>query len=539
MKSGRQTLQEIQGALKQEQQRLHSLDAELSKANDELMQLDSQRATSLKQLAQLRLQYLATGEASTRQFSDTAAAIQKLIGARDEAYALVQNRLSSHEAQQAKLDERASALADDRERYAQELSEAEKATQERLASDPAYRAQLAAAKKADRVAKQASAKASQSEEERTSKGAAYESDKLFMYLWSRHYGTTEYEPGGGLFRPLIRHLDGKVARLIDYATARPNYQRLTDLPKRLREHADNLAAAAEREFEEVKRLDLAGREADGIPKVEKQLDDVGEALEALAKEREELGTAAKQVREELATFARGDDANYAKAIQLLRTELEETPLDVLRAQALATPSPDDDVIVARLRELTANRDRVAGTIKDRKESADKFRERLEQIEKLRNDFARAGMDAPNTSFRDPSTITNGINQVLTGLLTVEALWRILNQQRVVTKTPSDPNFGSGGFGRGSVWGGGTAPNNVGGMIGGIVGEMLEDFLSGPGRSSGPFSSGSSRTTTTSSTRTTSRTTTSSRPSSSGRSSSGGFRTGGKVGGGKFKTGGKF
>lgn len=546
MITGRQALQDIQKALGQEQQRLKQVDSSLSRNNDEVLQLDSRRATELQRLARLRLQFLSTGELEGVA-DDTDRAVLALIEARNQAYQQVQQRLADLERDGDTLEARAGELADERQRLADEVGAAEQATQQRLEADPAYQAQLAKTRELERVAAQADAKATQSEEELESKGSAYREDRLFTYLWERGYGTAAYRPGGGPFAPLLRWLDGKVARLIGYADARPNFHRLQELPGRLREHAERVQQRAEAEFEALRQLDLQGQSEDGIPALESQLEQVQTAIDELREAQAALAGRNQEALAELETFAQGTDGNYRKAVELLRSDLEAAPLKVLKSEALATPSPEDDVIVARLRDLNAERDRMAQSAAELKDSAALHRKRLADLEKLRADYARAGMDAPDSGFRDRQAVTGGLNQFLTGLLTVEALWRLLNSQRVRTPTSSNPDFGSGGFGRGTVWGGGrSAPRGRGAgwgsgadVAGDVIGEILGGLLGGMGGSSGGFGGGgrgsSGRNSGGSGS---SRSSGSGRGSGSGRSS-GGFRTGGRVGGGKFKTGGKF
>lgn len=543
MLSGRQALQEIHQALNQEQQRLREIDARLKALNDELLQLDTRRAHELQRLARLRLQFLSTGESTAGVPEDTSRAVLALIEARNQAYQRVQQRLNELEAEAAQLEARAVELADQREKLVEELGAAEQATQERLREDPTYQAQLAKARETERIASQADAKATQSEEELESKGAAYRGDRLFTYLWERGYGTSAYRPGGGLFAPLVRWLDGKLARYIGYADARPNFHRLQELPERLREHAERVEQRAEAEFEKLRQLDLQGREADGIPELEERLQEIEAAMKQAQEGVAALAGRNQEALAELETFAQGTDPDYRKAVELLRSDLEAAPLQVLRSEALSTPSPEDDVIVARLRELNREREQRSASGADLKESAAQYRSRLAQLEKLRADYVRAGMDEPTSAFRDGKAVSGGLQQFLTGLLTVEALWRLLSSQRVRRPTGYDPDFGSGGFGRGTVWGGGRSyPRGRdrgwgpgADVAGDVIGEILGGLLSGQGRGGsggfgggrgGGFGGGG-------------RSSGGGRRSGGGRPSGGGFRTGGRVGGGKFKTGGKF
>lgn len=543
MISGRQALQQIQTALKQEQQRLRELDSRLSQTNDRLLELDGRRASEMQHLAQLRLQFLATDKAPAAKPGLDDAAVLALLQARDAAYRAVQQRLSELEGQGRQLEARAAALADQRQTLTDKIGAAELEAQKQLEASPAYQQQLQATRAAERVATQAAAKATQSEEELASKGAAYDGDALFTYLWQRQYGTAGYRPGGGPFGPLLRWLDGKVARLIGFDGARANYQRLQELPVRLREHADRVQAQAQQQFEELRRLDEQGRQQGGVGALEEELRATEAQQAELQRSTEQHAQRNQAALADLEAFAQGSDENYRKAVALLRSELEAAPLQMLRNQALATPSPDDDVIVARLRDQTRERERMAQSAAEMKDSASQHRARLGQLEKLSTDFTRVGMDAPSSGFRDASVINGGLTQFLTGLLTAEALWRLLNQQRTTVNTPSNPDFGSGGFGRGTVWGGGAqyprqqgsgpfggaGPDMAGDIIGGILGGLLSGGSSGrssssrSGSSSSRGSSGSAR------------------PSGGSRTSSGGSSKGARSTGGrgKFKTGGRF
>src|SRR5690606_39880570 len=108
------------------------------------------------------------------------------------------------EQNQAVLEAERETADADVERAAAAVDDAEAATQERLRSQPAYQRQLERAREAERVAVHADEKATLSEQEQDAKGKAYRDDPLFMYLWKRRYGTSEYRAGGGPFAPLLR-----------------------------------------------------------------------------------------------------------------------------------------------------------------------------------------------------------------------------------------------------------------------------------------------------------------------------------------------
>jgi hypothetical protein len=78
------------------------------------------------------------------------------------------------------------------------------------------------------IAAEANKKASQAEADRARKKGPYKSDPLFMYLWRRKFGTSNYPSGF-----FVRYFDAKIAALINYRDARANYAMLNQIPDRL------------------------------------------------------------------------------------------------------------------------------------------------------------------------------------------------------------------------------------------------------------------------------------------------------------------
>jgi hypothetical protein len=504
MSSGRQVLGLVQRSLAEAQARTAELDARLAEAQARLVELDAARARELQALARWRVAQLAAPQGLVARLVDAEAQARALLDRRDAEATALQKRLAAAGARTAELAAERTAAADALEGAADALDAAEAATQARLADDPAFLARRDAVRDAERVAVHADEKASASEAELEAKGRAYRDDPLFDYLWRRGYGTTAYRAG-----PIVRWLDGKVARLVRYADARPNYARLLDLPVQLRAHADRVGAEADAALAALRQLEEDARAADGIPalvearaQAEARLVEVDGRIEAAASER-------RATLEAYETVVAGEDPHTREAVAFLASEFGREDLQALRRAALATPMPEDDAIVARLLDLERERTAAASAARELKEVATRDRGRATDLEELRKRFTGKGFDRPGTTFADPTLIGTLLVQLLNGAVTRDALWRILEQQRRYTPPRSDPTFGSGGFGRGTPWGGGGSfPSGGFGGTGRAGGGGFKP-------SGGGFKPG-------------------------GSVGGGGFRTGGSVGGkGGFRTGGKF
>ncbi|MEL6209275.1 MAG: hypothetical protein AAFR44_03690, partial [Pseudomonadota bacterium] len=135
---------------------------------------------------------------------------------------------------ETKRQKAASSLDNAVERYETTVADVEAS----LETSEAYRGLVEAAAEAEAVTERARQKLTIAQEDRAEKGAPYEADPLFMYLWNRGYRTTDYQAS-----PLFRYLDGWVARLCKYDRAYRNYDRLTALPTRIAEHVRRMEGA--------------------------------------------------------------------------------------------------------------------------------------------------------------------------------------------------------------------------------------------------------------------------------------------------------
>ena len=221
--------------------------------------------TSASEIARLRAEQAELFKSLARIRLDTLLQ-DRVIGPLDEAerkaLAVVKDQKQKREAlskrSEALLGELAAARGE-REAKAEAVSQAAdaitaltEATEKRIADDVAWQAQAARLAGAQARAQAAEEKALRSEADRDEKSKPYLADRLFVYLWGRGYGTSAYR--GGAF---ARFGDGYVARVVNYEPARQNYFTLTEIPKRLREHADRLKTEVAEEEEKLAALERA------------------------------------------------------------------------------------------------------------------------------------------------------------------------------------------------------------------------------------------------------------------------------------------
>jgi len=469
MISGRQALASIDQALNEAHNKIAKVEDQISAVTAELVEQQKAEAEDYRELARVRVDRLIDGELN-HHLDSAERQVLALFAQRQDAFDALQASIESAEQNRTTLEAERAAQADRVDQAADTVDAAEAKTQIRLNDDPDYRAQRVRAEEAERRAMHADEKATRSEAEQEQKGKSYRDDPLFMYLWKRNYGLPTYKSSG-----LFRWLDGKVARLIGFADARANYARLNEIPERLRVHATSLKQGAESEYAALKALDEAAREQDSIPPLEEVLRKEQGALDEIDQKIEQGEAHYQFLLSEKAAYATGDDDYTLKAVAYLAAEFQRDDLMELRRDALTTPFPDDDIIVGQMLEREHQRHELEAMVSSFKDTIQHHQKRLSELESLRVDFKRSRYDRTGSTFQDNSLIAMMLGQFLEGMLDRRMLWKVLQEQQRYRPRRSNPTFGSGGFGRGTVWNGG-------------VGD-LGDIFSGLGRGGGGFGRG--------------------------------------------------
>jgi chromosome segregation ATPase len=480
MMSGRQTLASIDSTLQQLRGQIAETEERIAGYATQKLKLQQEEIEQFRELGRLRLEVL-TGDFTVPSASETDRTVKELLARRKDSLSRLQNEVKALEQRRLDLDRRREEQAALVEDAARAIDEAEKKTQERLQQEPEYQRQLQAVQDLERTLQHAQSKASRWEEELEIKGSSYRNDSLFMYLWNRGYGTTAYRGWG-----LTRWLDGKVAALIRYSEARINFSKLQEIPLRLREHAERIDEQAKEEHRSLEALDHAAREADGIIKLDDEFKRQEADLDEIDAQIEQVVAEQRALEQELATYATGNDQDYREAIDYLAGELNRDSLQELRRWALATPFPEDDLAVNRLLELEEKEDELETGLAEFKKMLAGQEKRLDELENLRADFKRRRYDSAGTGFSDSALILATLGNLFNGMMTRDAFWRVLEQQRRQQRHRANPDFGSGGFGRGSTWGSPMRfPKPSGGGFGGGRG----GFRVPAGRSGGGFRTG--------------------------------------------------
>ena len=438
MVSAREALSSIEQAILGARRDEDRLTAMLRSATEAAGRLRAEKAEAYKALARLKLDALARDQV----VGELDSAEKRALAALDER----KKALDALAKRRSELIAAAAAAEKARDGEAERLEQAIDAvealaekTKKRLAGDKAAAELDKAVDVARATATAAAEKAGQAEADREEKRKPYEADSLFVYLWKRGYGTSTYRAG-----PLVRFFDAKVARLVGYAAARPNYFMLNEIPRRLREHAARLEAAAKEAEARRTAFERAALEADGVEALEAAVEKEEKALKAADAALEAVkAKLARTDGDQAALLDEKNDASLAGAVGELAAALAREDLATLHREALKTPTPEDETIVKSLREIDQTLARREAEAEEVRKAAVELARKRTELESSRERFRSSGYDNPRGEFINGAIIGTIITEILRGATNSRRLDDVLGEGYRERSPRPGGSFGGG------------------------------------------------------------------------------------------------
>lgn len=413
------------------------LDGQLSNLTDSLAANQRRKLAIINQIASIRLSEMEKGDLlQTLSLADNQAL--ETLGLRKVALTQIQQKIDTLNQRVVETETEREGLLDKVNALSQNLIEAEAKVQAQLKEDPIYRAQFDKASAASVTSQEAERKVAQSHDDMSAKALPYQRDSLFMYLWEQKFGTTEYK--GRLF---TRYMDSWLARLIKYEPSRVNYWNLTEIPKRLTEHAELVGDIAEAEHDALQALELTALDAAGVAELDLKIVQAHEVLDLCDDRIESIEGELTEVLAKRANFTSGDDAYIKKSLKILASSLEHQSLHAIHRYVLATYSPTDDQLVLELHEIQEQVEDVNDDLRDvRNLHANKL-SKLTELEGIRRNFKSARYDDVRSGFSNESLLVGVLGQFVQGLVNGSDVWNTIKRNQRYRTVDSSPDFGSG------------------------------------------------------------------------------------------------
>ncbi len=467
MATGQQTLAEIEAAIGKLGRREDELGSALSAANVVRSELLQKRTGLVRRLAEVRVKS-ALSDGVVDEADRLQSDVELILAARQRTIAGITRRKaeaeSLHQSLLTESNEGLSRITELEERL-DALAETARAA---LAADPVYATAVSRRDELTGQRAKAASKVEQARADRQRKGAVYEADPLFMYLWRRSYRQgAAYAP-----HPLIRWMDDWVAGLVRYNEARANYSLLTEIPERLGQHLARLDADLATVTTEVEAIE-AGRigalDADGllgqIRAARRQQQDIDARLAAVEAD-------GKAAAGELNRYAQGADDSYRQTVETLAGFLDRERYERLVNEARLSPEPDDDEVAVGIGAI----DREIGTLdaQTREKSAEleTLARRRDELVKVAADFRRKSYHQAGSEFEPDFDMKDLLGEVVKGVLTGAEYWARTRSRQHWKSRPADPfrrqsgfppfDFDIGSWGGGSGGGGGRRGGGGGG-----------------------------------------------------------------------------
>lgn len=457
--SGRQALHRIDAAIAEARHALSAIGDTAAADARAILDVDQSRAETFHRLADIRLD-LIREDATETSLGAADRKAENLINEHDAHISQLAHERDSAEADLERLEADRRASEDVLEAAIATHDAAAEATRARLAASDDYKMRANAVAEADAIAERAAQKLEIARATRAEKGAPYEDDPLFSYLWKRQYATKDYRAF-----PLFAMLDDWVARLIRYRDAQLNYRRLLELPERLEDHADRVDTAAVDAADALEAFERQALEEDGVgalrEKVEaarKRLEDLDEKIAAAEARHETLGATHGDA-------AAGRTGPLHEARALIAKALSRQSVPDLKILASETATLEDDHLVDELVRLKRERLELEEEHQDVQRATRRQRETLSELEDLRRKFKRARYDSPYSEFSGRDIVSVLLAEFTRGALGQDDLWRRLRRaQRTRKRDWNDAGRRSGGGAIGGRdWRGGFGlPDNWGG-----------------------------------------------------------------------------
>ena len=301
----------------------------------------------------------------------------------------------------------------------------------------AWREAKKASDAANAVASEAEKKAASSESELGAKRKPYDEDPLFIYLWRRGFGTSRYQSGN-----FVRLMDRMVAGFIGFASVRPNYAALIEIPLRLREHATAKRAAAAEHLAALSVIERRAMVEAGIEPKERALSEARHKLAATDKTlQDKEGLLRKTDEERHALLSGGTNPAYEQALTTIASADAKDQIAALYLEARRTPTGADDAIVRTIETIDGQIAKTDGELAGLRRTAQDLARRRSEIERVRDRFRGAGYDHPHGTFGNDRDIADALGRMLAGTIGGGVLWDIL-QGGYSTRGPMGrPDFG--------------------------------------------------------------------------------------------------
>jgi|GEM_PF-6315496 len=178
----------------------------------------------------------------------------------------------------------------------------------------------------------------------------YEKEGLFKYLHKRSWNTSKYKKFG-----IIRYLDSKIARILDYRNQVKSYNFLKSVPSLMAADIEQRIVYAKTLQDELILIEDKYSNQLGLVKEEQHLDLNKSNIEKISTKIKELKAEESLLVDRIEDLKTNNNKFYKKALGELKDFLLNSNPKVILKKAKITPDSEDDILLKKLysfQELT-------------------------------------------------------------------------------------------------------------------------------------------------------------------------------------------
>lgn len=452
MTTGREALHRIDAAIAEARLGLKNASNAAAADGQSLATFDREEIDIFNELAAIRLAHLQETDGNHGALGSVDQRAEEMVADHDAFLIELESRRDKARREIESLEERRRETERAQEEAIERHDNAAAATRKRLENDPAYQDHADAVETANATAARAVQKRDLAEADRIEKGAPYEADPLFAYLRARNFATRDYK---AFF--LFELIDTWIARLIKYHRHKLNYDRLTELPLRLDDHAERLETLAARAEEKLEEMEREAMLRDGVDALRDEVNILTSRLEEIDTNIASAEQRHEETARDYAAVANGEKGPIAEARALLRSSLERLSIPELKMLAAETETREDDRLVDALIRVRVQRMELEEARKAAARSIRQQSTTLSELEDLRRKFKSRRFDSPYSEFTGHDLIGALIAEFLRGRVSRDDFWRRIERGHRTRRRDWDYDMGGDQwrdqFGLPDSWGG--------------------------------------------------------------------------------------
>jgi len=381
--------------------KLREFQQALSNAHDQELRLQHSVSIAYQQMAGVQL---AGG-------AQQSAEVQGLLDLRRQGEADLRERLAVVEARIAEHLQRVAKMS---EQLDQQLASVGR----KLEQTPSYQLLVAALSEFEASGREAFENYEELRKECQTKLQAFKSDRLYLYLKRRNYGTEHYARW-----TLWREPDKWIARLCSFPRNWESEQTLQAIQQANESAHNQFEAECSEQKNTLAQLFDSALAASEVPALREQLE---VARQEVASDKAQANT----LHERLSNFASQEDEHFATVSGLLAGQLAQMSISELERLAARTTSAEDDELVRKLGVLCAELDELKAQmpfLQAQHQQAERDYGRAKQVER---DLLSGGHVSKSSTYHDGMNLDSLLLGFMGGALSLSQVSREVDNHRV-------------------------------------------------------------------------------------------------------------